>query len=113
MSPMQRKQARFTQCLGKLIEYAYARGFKLTMAEGYVGDSINEPYEKSPHLRKGGHFKRLAQDLNLFVGDELIDTDHPAWHELGGIWKTLDPEAAWGGDFGDLDHFSFVDQGVK
>lgn len=109
---LRQKQSHFVRCLGMLIHYADLRGYELTLAEGYIGDSIDKPKEDTPHLRQGNHFKRLAQDLNLFVREEWITTQHDAWMDLGVYWERLDPMCRWGGRFGDYGHFSFEHEGV-
>lgn len=107
-SPLVQAQTEFSRCLGRLLTHAAWKGYDITMAEGYVGDSTPPPPAPSAHLRHGNHFRRLAQDLNLFINGELIDNGgHPAWKELGNFWKSLHQLARWGGDFGDFDHFSF------
>jgi hypothetical protein len=83
------------------------------------------PEARSPHRHDGGHFKRLALDLNLFVprggqfekpADEWeylwIEGAHLAWNSLGDYWKNLNPDNRWGGDWGDFNHFSVLDGGI-
>lgn len=102
------KQFKFTELLGKLIQYAFSKGYKLTLGEGYRGDSRG-------HMDGSLHYSRLAQDLNLFVGSQWIQSVHPAWSDLGQFWKSLDPLCAWGGDFHslDLNHFSLKYEGKE
>jgi hypothetical protein len=128
-SELVQKQQRFFEKLAILLAYASAvvgpkYGVRFRMAEGYVGDSIDKPGEDSPHLRRGTHFMRLAQDLVMdqeeFGASQVVGGDHPAWHALGGFWKGLDPSCRWGGDFkdatgrvrGDWGHFSMEHGGV-
>ncbi len=131
------KQFEFTSHIAELIRFAYVHSYRLTFAEGYVGDTmaaINKPKAeggqgfpdaRSPHRKDGGHFKRLAKDLNLFVvrsgqfelpPDEWeydwIEGQHPAWLVLGEYWKTLHVDNRWGGDSGDFNHFARLDGGV-
>jgi hypothetical protein len=114
MSELLDKQQRFAGYLGILICFCYSKGWRLTMAEGYVGDSINRPEEDTPHLRRGSHFKRLGQDLNLFVdGTWITEGGHSAWLALGEFWESLDESCRWGGRFGDANHFSIEHDGVK
>lgn len=103
------EQEIFCRQIGQLITWVFAHdGWTLTLAEGYVGDSIDKPFEDTPHLKLGLHFFRLAQDFNLRVNGHLItSSNHPAWKEIGLYWKSLDDRNAWGGDFpGDANHFS-------
>lgn len=112
------KQAKFAYDLGLLLTegllvlrriYPSAR---LRMGEGYIGDSIG-PDETTPHLRRGGHFKRLAQDLVLDIeGQVVASSEHPAWGILDGYWLSLDPENRTGRLFDDANHFSRIDKGV-
>lgn len=108
MSELLQKQQKFSLMLAKLILYADSKGWKFTLGEGYRADGHG-------HMRGSLHYSRLAQDLNLFIGDQWIHSDHPAWHELGKYWLSLDPEAAWGGEFSsvDLNHFSIEHGGKK
>lgn len=117
MSALLERQWLFTACLGKLLVWIHQQGWAVTMAEGYIGDSINKYSEDTPHLRTGNHFKRLAQDLNLFVDGQLIrDSGHPAWQAIGAYWKSLAPGlSAWGGDFTrpDANHVSIEYQNIR
>lgn len=70
------------------------------------------PHPDAEHMRGSLHYQRCAIDLNLFVDGEYIsDGSHPAYRELGAFWKSLDDLCAWGGDFGDANHFSIRDGG--
>lgn len=120
-SPLLERQWLFSACLGKLLIWIHQQGWAVAMAEGFVGYSINKPGEDTPHIRKGNHFKKLAQDLDLWVPDEngnmvgpIANGDHPAWRAIGAYWKSLSPLCAWGGDFpGDANHVSIEYQGIK
>jgi hypothetical protein len=112
---LREKQSRFALCLGKLIAFVYAKGWELTMSEGYVGDTdaADKDYD-GPHKSGGTHYMRIGQDLNLWIAGEWISSgSHPAWRELGAYWKGLDGDARWGGDFSraDPNHFSFTHNG--
>lgn len=111
---LRQKQAAFAVCVAKLILFIDKKGWEVTLAEGYIGDSIDKPSEDTPHLRTGTHFLRLGQDINLFVAGKWISKLAPEWQELGKFWKSLHPLARWGGDFRslDLNHFSFAHGGV-
>ena len=109
------KQRRFTELVGRLITWAYANGFELTFGEAY-----RTPEQAALNAKTGAgisnslHTKRLAADLNLFI-DGVYQTATEAYKPLGEYWKTLDPEAAWGGDFSkpDGNHFSLAHEGVR
>ena len=109
------KQRRFVELVGKLIEWAYANGYELTFAEAY-----RTPEQAALNAKSGAgisnslHTKRLAIDLNLFKDDVFLTTSE-AHRPLGDYWKTLDPEARWGGDFSrpDGNHYSLEHEGFK
>lgn len=109
---LRQKQSLFVKCLAQLYQYATFRGWEFTLAEGYIGDSIDKPGEDTPHKMPGNHFNRLAQDLNLFVGGEFIAGRTDQWLELGKFWEGLHPLCRWGGHFGDYNHFSLEHEGM-
>lgn len=112
------KQRLFSRLLADLIQFIYAHGYECAMAEGYVGLSIDKPGEDTPHKRTGGHFKKISQDIDLFKLNPqtgqmewLTKTAH---HKIfGEYWETLHPLCRWGGRFGDGNHYSLEDGGVK
>ncbi len=112
MSDLLIRQQRFARLLGHLLLKIQLEGYQVTLAEGYVGDSIDKPHEDTPHLRRGGHFKRLAQDLNLFRDGQWLKAteDH---RPFGEFWEGLDPDARWGGRWGDGNHYSITHDGVS
>jgi hypothetical protein len=109
------QQRRFLPLVAKLIDFAYAQGFELTAGELY-----RTPEQAALNAQKGSgivhslHTQRLAVDLQLFK-DAVYLTEPAAYRVLGEFWKTLDPDACWGGDFKtvDADHFSLTFGGVK
>lgn len=109
------KQRRFVELVGKLIEWAYSNGYELTFSEAY-----RTPEQAALNAKSGSgisnslHTKRLAIDLNLFK-DGVFLTTTDAHRPLGNYWKTLDPEARWGGDFSkpDGNHYSLEHEGVR
>lgn len=101
-------QQRFVRLIAKLIEFAYANGYELTFGESYDDDGVG-------HMRKSNHYIRLAADLNLFKNDVWLkkSEDHKM---LGEYWESLStPElkTAWGGRFGDGNHYSVEWEGRK
>ena len=111
---LSKKQQRFTECIGTLIAYAYSRGYGFTFGDAYRDERVHGGFgaRSSYAAANSVHKVRLAVDLNLFVdGEYITDGEHPAYQELGALWKTLDDEARWGGDFKDANHFSFQYQG--
>jgi len=109
------KQRRFTELVGRLILWCYDNGYELTFGEAY-----RTPEQAALNAASGSgianslHTKRLAIDLNLFVNGEYR-TETEAYKQVGEYWKTLDPEARWGGDFSrpDGNHFSLEHEGIK
>lgn len=118
---LREKQSAFVYALGQLLVWAGDQRMEFTLADGNIdpmrkvrlpnGEIIYGCRDLN-HKENGLHYKRLAQDLNLFLAGRFIaDGSHPAWAEIGRKWKTLDSLARWGGDFGDANHFSFTHDG--
>ena len=103
-------QWEFLQRVAVLVQHTELLGHKMTMSRGYASEAANAADGGHP---ESAHLHRLAIDLNLFVNNEYVTGDHPVWHELGDFWKSLHPEARWGGDWRDYNHFSFEWNGVK
>jgi len=109
------KQRRFTELVARLITWCYENGYELTFGECY-----RTPEQAALNASKGSgisnslHIKRLAIDLQLFI-DGQYQTISDAYKPMGDYWKTLDPEARWGGDFTkpDGNHFSLEHEGVR
>jgi len=110
------KQRRFVRLVGKLIEWAYANGYELTF-----GDAYRTPEQAAANaaagtgIAKSLHTQRLAIDFNLFREGVYLTTteDH---RPLGALWKSLAPDARWGGDFRpnpDGNHYSLEFEGRK
>jgi hypothetical protein len=107
------KQRRFTECIGRLIQWAYENGFELTF-----GDAYRSPEQAAANAAAGTgiansvHTVRLAVDFNLFI-DGVFQQTTDAHRPLGEHWKSLDPDARWGGDFkkSDGNHYSFTHEG--
>ena len=120
---LRKKQSRFAVMVAQLIFFALSKGYEVTLGDAWANSSMEEymrnvieshrqgglkkPIKGLLHKIKSWHYKRLAIDLNLFKGGK--------WHrktedhaELGAYWKTLDPDASWGGDFKKKDggHYS-------
>jgi len=103
------EQWEFLQDVAKLIEYAKDMGYKLTGGELY-----RTRYQQKEYMRTGRsktmrsyHLKRLAIDLNVFVGGDLT-WDYNDIEPLGIFWESLSPKNRWGGhfrNFKDLPHF--------
>ena len=95
-------QSLFAVNLAHLVLYGDSRGDAFTF-----GDVMAD----HGHQARSLHYDRLAADLNLFVGGDWVEEDHPEWHALGAFWKGLHPQNRWGGDIKvkrDWNHFSMV-----
>jgi hypothetical protein len=97
---LRQKQSLFVRLVGELIDFATSRGWEFTF-----GDAAR--MDRQGHMPNSLHYSRLAIDLNLFVNGRYIRSgENPAYLELGEFWESLDPLCAWGGRFGDANHFS-------
>ena len=106
------KQRTFLPMVARLIEFAYAQGFELTIGDGY-----RDPRLHGAHGVKGGygsprscHKLRLAIDLNLFRNGKYL-TATEDYTKLGEFWESIG--GAWGGRFKDGNHFSLEHEGSK
>jgi len=111
MTVLPEKQMLFAALLGKLLVHITGTdGYGVTMAEGYVGDSINKISEDTPHLRRGLHFLRLAQDLCLWK-DGVLQEGTEAHRPFGEWWELQHPACRWGGRWNDGGHYSVTHGG--
>lgn len=118
---LREKQSAFCFAIGQLIVWAFNHGYELTLADGSIDPlrkvRLPNGQEQSGcrdlvHREDGLHYRRLAQDLNLFLNNQFIaDGGHPAWTEIGTKWEAMDSLARWGGRFQDANHFSFEHEG--
>jgi hypothetical protein len=105
-------QRKLPPMVAKLIEYAYAQGYELTL-----GDAYRDPRVHGEHGVKLGygaaysnHKQRLAIDLNLFRDGQYL-TQTEDYTPLGLFWESIG--GVWGGRFRDGNHFSLEYQGRK
>lgn len=117
---MVEKQALFLRTIAEFIENAYSIGYLLTAGEFWRPPELAKLYaEDGRGINNSLHIVRLAADINAFWKGEYLDgskDDHLAHlQKLGQLWKSLDPNCAWGGDFAkkDYNHYSFQHNGVK
>lgn len=105
MSLLLSLQQTFSENIGKLILFAYSKGFKLTLGEGFNAEGVG-------HKKNSNHYIKLAQDLLLFK-DEIYLKKTEDYEFLGKFWKKLNPINRWGGDFESKDgnHFSMEYEG--
>jgi hypothetical protein len=93
---MRKEQSQFALAVGKLILFAYDKGFELTFGDTYPS--------LVKHIKNSFHGKGLAIDLNLFKDNKFLSqtSDHK---ELGDFWESLG--GTWGGHWGDGNHYSW------
>lgn len=107
------KQSRFVRLVARLIEHAYSIGYELTFGEAYRTPEQAALNAKSGSgIRASLHCERLAIDLLLFR-DGVYLKGSEDYRPLGEFWETLAPDCAWGGRFGDGNHFSIVHNGRR
>ncbi len=96
------QQWEFLQDVALLIQFAKAKGLKLTGGNLYRTAEQNRAVHGSLHSK---HMRRMAIDLNLFQHGQLqIGTE--AHRVLGEFWESIRPENSWGGRFDDGNHYS-------
>lgn len=112
------RQTRFASMVPRLIDKAFELGYQVTLGDAYRDPRVFGPLGLN-HLiggkpvyghPKSAHKLRLAIDLNLFRGGKYLETteDH---RPLGEFWESIG--GAWGGRFGDANHYSLEFQGMK
>lgn len=107
METLRQKQSRFARSIALLIQYATARGYEVTLGDGYDPRGSN-----SGRSDKSLHRDRLALDLNLFIdGEWMVSTE--AHRPLGEFWESLGEDYHWGGRFNDGNHYSLGWSGRK
>lgn len=100
------EQSEFMKDLGKLLEYAHKMGYELT-----GGDLWSKP-EYRAHKSNSQHYKKLAIDLNLFVGGRYQSSSE--YHQpLGEFWESLNPKNRWGGRYHDGNHYERMERGWR
>jgi hypothetical protein len=109
------KQARFTYCIAQLIVWAKEElGVDLIGAELYRTPEQAEIYFKQGKgIKNSVHRKKLALDMYVLKDGKIV-WDGPEYDQIAVKWRSLDPDARWGGDFRrrDVYHYSFMHRGV-
>ena len=86
------KQKAFVRMLADLVVFAYEEGFMLTLGDGYRDPRVHGEFghKKGPYsAAKSVHKIKLAQDYNLFIDGEWIQSsDHEAWNVLHDYWES-------------------------
>jgi len=97
------EQAAFLLDACELVQYATAKGFKVTGGELFRTAEQQAIYVKTGRSKtlNSNHLKRLAIDLNFFKDGQII-WDKGILAPLGAYWETLNPNNRWGGKFKSL-----------
>ena len=116
MSNLTELQFEHVKMVAKLIGYAYKRGYRLTWGDTYRDPRVfgmmgttrgyGHPYSN--------HKLRLAVDFNLFKkvnGEWEYCRETEAHKVLGKYWQKMG--GAWGGSWGDGNHYSLEFNGRK
>ena len=108
------KQRKFTRLQAEFVSWCFDNGYELTDGDAYRDPRVHGALgEKKAYGHKNsGHKNRLARDYNLFI-DDAWQPGTEAFRPLGNKWLTMDEDAAWGGEWGDGNHFSLQHNGVK
>ena len=112
---LNQKQAEFTRTLGHFIVWCFRNDYEVIGAELYRTKEQAEIYVKQGKgILNSVHRLKLAIDLFRVING-VVSWDVEAYEPLGKQWKTMHPDARWGGDFKGRDcvHFSFEHQGRK
>lgn len=123
LTELQKTQIKFSQDIGKLVEFARKSGIpcivseqgvlqqrKLNLKDGSVAKGRD-----SVHKLNGNHYRFLACDLIVWSRDGVRLTlgTEKEWKILGEFWESLDPQNDNGRTWGDANHFSRIWQGMK
>lgn len=103
------EQHAFLMDVAKLIIRASQLGYRVTGGELYRTEAQEEIYVKEglSHTFNSNHLRRLAIDLNTFVGD--VDKIP---YDLGEYWESLHPLNRWGGTFTHLKDYNHFERNV-
>jgi len=101
---LRQKQSKFVRMTVLLLIYADHLGYEVTF-----GETWRHPDSQHGHTLSL-HKIRLAIDLNLFK-DDKYQRSTKAHEPLGEYWESIG--GAWGGRFGDGNHYSLEHNGIK
>ena len=109
---LREKQSRFARMMAQLINHATLLGYEVTVGDFYRDPRVHGGMgvKKSYSHADSNHKQRLAGDLNLFKDGRWLSqtSDH---QPLGEYWESIG--GAWGGRFGDGNHYSLEHNGIK
>jgi hypothetical protein len=108
------KQARFTYNIAQLIVWAKEElGVDLIGAELFRTKEQAEIYAATGKgIKNSVHRLKLALDMYILKNGKIL-WDSPLYEKIGKKWKSMDPDARWGGDMKrrDVYHYSFYHKG--
>lgn len=111
MSTLVDLQNKFALMTAQLINKANELGYQVSLGEAYrTPEQAALNAKKGTGIKKSLHTERLAIDINLFKNGQylaLADDHRP----LGEWWESIG--GAWGGRFGDGNHYSLAYGGRK
>lgn len=114
-----RDQVIFLLHKAQLIQYAKLCNIPMTETEGCLDPKRKSRwgvrFEDGVHMKNSLHYQRLATDFMIYNDDgtPVWSGSDPRWTKLGIYWESLDDRNAWGGRFGDANHFSRSRGGIK
>jgi hypothetical protein len=116
MKTLFEKQTEFSVLVARLILQAVDMGYQVKIGEVLRPKEMAQIYAaRGIGVKNSLHIIQLAIDLQLFLGGEFLT--HSEDYEPLGLWwekqSTDDFKCAWGGRFGDGNHFSLEHNGVK
>ena len=105
------KQHNFLMMLAALLQVTDKLGYKASGGELYRPPELAALYARQGRgIEKSLHSLALAVDIRLFKDYKYLQTTED-YAEIGEIWERFG--GAWGGRFGDDNHFSLSHNGIK
>ncbi len=114
---LKEKQVEFARLVPRLIDKAFEFGYTVTLGECLRPPEMAAIYAKQGKGINGSlHTLKLAIDINLFRNGVYL-TDTESHRMLGTWWEAQsagkDFVTAWGGHWGDGNHYSIAHGGKK
>ena len=104
-------QMQMSRRLCDLLQWIHANGFECTLGEAHRTAEQAAIYAADGRgINESLHRERLAIDLNIFKDGRWI-TSSDELKPVGLYWESIG--GAWGGRFGDGNHFSFPIDGRR
>jgi len=99
--------------VGRLLLKAGSMGFEVTLGEAHRPKWVaEENARRGTGIANSLHTSKLAIDINLFLDGKYLSSTE-SHRRLGEWWERQHELAAWGGRFGDGNHYSFKHGGRK